>query len=188
MRNRALAALLVACAMARGAGAGAAEPTSPRVEVHARALVPGEPVRVVVESTALLASVEGTFIDRPLDFIRDVRGRWLAWGVIPLGRAAGPAQVRVSARTADGAPARASRTIEILPTRFPTQKLDVESKFVTPPPEVEARIADERKRLAAVYATTSAGPPAARPFLAPVQGPPTSTFGARRIFGPLRGG
>ena len=157
-----------------------------RIEVRARELVPGEPLRIVVESPLSLARVDGSFLDRNLAFVREktLEGgeRWLAWGVVPLGRGAGRELLEISARASDGVPSHASRTLEIRAKRFPTQQLDVESKFVTPPTEVEARIANERKQLAAIYTTTTVPAPATHPFTRPIAGEPTSTFGARRIF------
>jgi murein DD-endopeptidase MepM/ murein hydrolase activator NlpD len=76
----------------------------------------------------------------------------------------------------------ASADIAIERRVFPEQRLDVEEKFVTPPPEVEQRIARETERLSAVYAARRAAAPPGRAFVRPVSGQPTGVFGTRRIF------
>ena len=159
-----------------------------RVEIRARETAPGEPVRVVVRTKEPLASLVGSFLDRPLFFVEDPSPgaapgtSWSAWAVVELDRRPGKALVEASGATRAGGTVRGSAVVRVKDKEFPTQRLDVEPKYVTPPPEVEARIAAERKRLGEVYARRSAGAPPPGPFRRPVDGEPTSPFGARRIF------
>jgi len=175
--------LFAAVLPTRAAGAPAVE-----IRILARSVAPGEAVRILVDSKDSLASLGGTFADQPLFFLRHepeapARGRevWSAWSLVDLGVKPGSRQVEVIGRTVPGRRVHATRTIRVLRKEFPTQRLEVESRYVTPPPEAEARISRERELLAAVYATRSVLRPLSSPFLPPVPGDSTSTFGARRI-------
>jgi murein DD-endopeptidase MepM/ murein hydrolase activator NlpD len=64
---------------------------------------------------------------------------------------------------------------------FPTRRLKVDEKFVTPPPEVEARIRSEAVRLAAIFGTETGARLWVGAFLAPVDADPVSSFGKRSI-------
>ena len=158
------------------------------VQVKARAFEPGEPVRVVARAEAPLTGVDGTLRGRPLDFTPvapDASGAsatWSAWGVLDLDWPAGDVTVDVTGRPAAGAPLSASRVVRLAKKAFPTSELKVESKYVNPPKDVEARIEREQAKLARVYASRREVAPAEAPFVRPVSGEPTSVFGARRVY------
>ncbi len=124
--------------------AGAVEEPSLEVRVLSRSLAPGEAVHVLVDSRVALASVGGRFLDRPLFFVRRPdsdrleRGgeRWLAWSLVDLDRRAGPGTVEVVGRTAEGQEVHGARSVRVLRKRFPTDRVEVESRYVTPPAEV----------------------------------------------------
>jgi len=84
--------------------------------------------------------------------------------------------------TADGRTAVGRLQIAVQPKEFPTEELTVASKYVSPPEEVQQRLARERRKLAEIYALRSPYPPPAQPFARPVPGKPTSIFGTRRLF------
>ncbi len=158
------------------------------IRILARSLAPGEAVRIFVHSEDPLDSLEGTFADQPLFFLRhepeaptQARELWSAWSLVDLESKPGLGKVQVVGHAVSGARAHAVKTVRLLGREFPTQRLKVEPKYVTPPPEVEERISRERQRLAAVYATRRVLPPLSSPFLPPVPGKPTSRFGTRRI-------
>jgi murein DD-endopeptidase MepM/ murein hydrolase activator NlpD len=180
---------VVACALAlawQGAPAVATGVVPLEVELRARALGPGEPVRVVVTAAQPLDSLEGEFLGEPVFFVRETGSggdeRWTGWAMIGLEEEAGLGVLELRGRTPAGRPAAATRAVTIEPHAFPEETLTVAPKYVEPPAEVRARIARERKKLKAIYATRRAVAPAARPFVRPVPGEPTSPFGTRRIF------
>jgi len=179
--------LLLLLGAATGATRGASEPDL-EIRVLARSIVPGEAARVLVASREPLVSLRGTFAGRALFFQRHEpwlppqdRELWSAWSVVDLGAKPGSRRVEIAGRAVSGKKVHATRTVRVLPKEFPTQRLRVESRYVTPPSEAEERIAREREHLAAVYATCTPIPPVSRPFLAPVPGSPSSPFGTRRI-------
>lgn len=152
------------------------------VDVRARALVPGDLVRVDVGAPAPLARVSGTLRGAALDFVPACEdgatpcATWSAWEALDIDWTPGPLELVVDA---DGQ--RVTRTLTLAAKSFPTQELKVEGKFVEPPKAAQARIAREQKELAAVYARRTPLPPPAD-WRRPVGGEPTGVFGARRVF------
>lgn len=144
------------------------------VQVHARELAPGEPVRVVVAGTATAPA--GTFRGAPIAFSRGEAG-WYGWAVVPLDAKAGPATLEV--RSGDET---ARKELRIAAKKFPEQRLKVDEKYVSPSKAQQERIEREKKRLDAIYAKRTEGPAPVEPFVRPVPGEPTSAFGLRRFF------
>lgn len=148
----------------------------------------GEPIRILVSSVAPLSRVEGRagaqdlfFV--PLDASEDGGARgWSAWAVVEMEAKAGVRRVDVSGIGADGVRAVGHAELTIRRRTFPTQKLDVEPRYVEPPPEVRSRIEVERRKLADIHARRTPLRPVRHPFVLPVAGPPTSAFGLRRVF------
>jgi len=184
--------------LARAIGAGAlvalawgspcsATPLVPlEIELRARSMGPGEPVRVIATAAEPLASLEGSFLDEPVFFVRESTSdggeRWTGWTMIALDREAGLASVDLRGRTRSGRAAAATRAVTVEPNTFPEEMLTVAPRYVEPPAEVRERLARERKKLGGIYAHRRDVPPSNRAFVRPVPGEPTSTFGTRRIF------
>jgi len=153
-----------------------------RIELYARALAPGEPVRVLVRSDGGVTDLTLTFLSRPVALAADPDARRLTgWTAVPLDAPSGPGALEVG-WTIAGQPHRHSATVKIEARDFPEQRLKVESRYVAPPPDVTRRIEEERRLLEALWARRERPTTAPRPFVRPVPGPPTGTFGARRIF------
>jgi len=157
------------------------------VELRARALVPGEPVRIVVTSPEALASVEGTFLGEKIVMVRTGAAgpdgeHWSGWAMVALDQGAGPTAVEVTGAIADGRVAAGRLDVTVEAKEFPKEELSVASKYVSPPPEVQERLKRERAKLRKVYAMRTTTPPPGEPFEKPVPGDPTSIFGTRRIF------
>ncbi len=174
-------------AIAAAAALGAAPATGPApltIEIHAREIAPGEPVRIVVGGPDDLVEVSGTFLGRDLAFVRedDRNGdRWDAWGVVDLDRAPGTVAIEARGALRDGRLAAGTRAVEIAAKRFPEEVLEVAPKYVEPPEAVKERLARERARVAAIYALRTPRL-AFAPFVRPLKGEPTSIFGTRRLF------
>jgi len=165
--------------------AAAALAPAPEVVLRARALEPGEIVRVDVSSgTCALAAPKARFLEEQVAFAASgpEKTSWSGWLVIPLDRGPGSVDVVVESACADGSNRQEVRhAIDVLPKAFTEQKLDVESKYVNPPKAALARIEKEKKRLGAIYARRTPIPASASAFVMPVPGDPTSEFGSRRI-------
>lgn len=165
------------------------------ISVRARALAPGEAVRILVRAAAKrpvgaagepagapLTSASGNFLGGTLSFVPvGSRGEWSAWAVVGFDEKPGARSLVIDAEDGTGRSLHASREIRISAKRFPTEKLTVKEEYVEPPPEVAERIAAETKRLAALYATRTASALTGAPFGRPVPGEQLGIFGARRI-------
>jgi len=157
------------------------------VDVKARGIRPGEPVRIEVTSPAPLRSLQGEFLGREVFMVR-TRSQpggeetWSGWSMIDLDGKPGPAAVDVSGVAADGRRVVGTRAVTVEDFSFPEEALKVASGYVEPPPDVQARLARERKRIAAVYESRIPRAAVTRPFVRPVPGDSTSVFGTRRTF------
>ncbi|HEX5044494.1 MAG TPA: M23 family metallopeptidase [Candidatus Polarisedimenticolaceae bacterium] len=152
------------------------------IELHARALAPGEPVRVVVRARAEAQDLGVTFLGQPVALEPATEtGTFRGWAAVPLDARAGAGEVEMGWSRA-GAPQRETRTVTIEKRTFPEQHLKVESRYVEPPPEVTRRIEAERTRLRGVWAGRAPAAVPLHPFLRPVPGKPTGIFGERRFF------
>ncbi|MDH3285950.1 MAG: M23 family metallopeptidase [Acidobacteriota bacterium] len=156
------------------------------LRVLSRAPVPGEPLRVVVRSAEPLASLTVRLLDRDVFMSRfgseDGAEIWTGWGIVDLTQEPTTSTVDAHGVTESGREAIGSRAFVVEAKEFPVENLSVSGKYVTPSPEAEARLAEEREKLAGVYASRSPIPPLAAPFARPVPGEPTSVFGTRRLF------
>jgi murein DD-endopeptidase MepM/ murein hydrolase activator NlpD len=135
------------------------------IEIGARSIAPGEPVRVHV--------VAGRSADAE---------RWSGWTMVGLDQPPGVAVLEVSGRSRSGRAVAGTRALTIAPREFPRETLTVAPKYVEPPEEVRERLARERAKLAAIYASPTYDEPTVGPFVRPVPGPSTSVFGTRRYF------
>jgi murein DD-endopeptidase MepM/ murein hydrolase activator NlpD len=163
-----------------------AAPSSTALEViaHARAMVPGEPVRIVVRSPERLSGARATFLgaDVPLVRVAASTEAWCGFATIDLDRGPGTAAIEVTGTTANGEVVSGSLAVTVEAKKFPEQRLKVDEKFVSPPPAAQKRIEREKKMLDEVYATRTDRVPPAAPFVRPVPGQPSSPYGSRRVF------
>ncbi len=187
-RTPLLAALLLLLA---AGGASASGPAPVAVAVRARAVAPGEPIRIVVRADEPLAELSGRFLGAAVFFARDGAAggegatggeTWSGWAAVPLDRKAGAATIDLAGRTAAGAEVVGAHAVTIEKRVFPEERLKVEPKYAEPPKEVQARIERERQELGAIYARRRAVPPPGAAFVKPVPGGATGIFGARRAF------
>lgn len=182
-------ALLLALALSAPPDAQASPPPLPvSLTVRARAVAPGEPVRIVVRATEPLSELSGRFLGATVFLTREAPAgadgaeTWSGWAAVPLGQKAGAATIDLTGRTASGAEVAGAHAVRIEKRTFPEERLKVEPKYASPPPEVQARIERERQELAAIYARRRAVPPPPAAFVKPVPGDATGIFGARRVF------
>jgi murein DD-endopeptidase MepM/ murein hydrolase activator NlpD len=179
-----LEATLVLCAGTVLLSSSATLPLT--IDVRARAVAPGEPLRILVAADPAVESLEGSLLGVPIALRRlpspDGAGRWAGWAMIGLLQEAGIAAIEVQGRTGDGRFVAGTVAITIAERPFPTEELTVAPSYVEPPAEVRERLARERKQLAELYGERRAAPLQRAAFLRPVPGEQTSVFGTRRVF------
>lgn len=151
------------------------------LQVAARSFQPGEPVLVLLENVPEASDLRGSFLDHTFPLLPAGEHRWSGWTLIPLDAEVETQQLLQVDWTTDGVPFHQELSVTIRSKEFPEESLKVASKYVTPDPEVEARLAKERAELKEIYELRT-DLLHHSPFLRPVPGKPTSVFGTRRIF------
>jgi len=181
LHTLALIAALAGCVQAED------RPPVLTIDVRARAIAPGEPLRVEVASSGPLRTLAGEFLGASVHFVRmessETSERWSGWAMVRLDQASGAAAIELRAEDAQGRVVPGTHAVTIVPKKFPEERLEVAERFVKPPPrEVQERIDRERERTKAIYERRRDAPALREPFVRPVPGEPTSTFGTRRLF------
>jgi murein DD-endopeptidase MepM/ murein hydrolase activator NlpD len=162
-------ALVAFVALAASAPAERERATALPARVH-----PGDAFLVLVPGAkgpphAAIAGHELTFFE--------IHDGYAAVGALPVETPAGLEQVKVDAEEG----AALELDIEVLPSQFPHERIEVDRGFVEPrPPEVEARIADDRAALARAFAQPSSPPLFADGFGLPRRDRITGRFGVER--------
>jgi murein DD-endopeptidase MepM/ murein hydrolase activator NlpD len=153
------------------------------VSQQARAIQPGEVVRLVVTPTQPVTSLHGRLGDVRVPFWRS--GSGAAWeGLVGIDVETAPGERRLALHAAapDGTTVVVEHVLQVAPKTFRERQLKVDPRFSDPPPAMLPRIRAEAKRLEALFDDAScAGPPAIR-FAAPSADPQSSPFGSRSIY------
>ena len=178
---------MLACLMISGVAPpvtqeGTAAVCAVRILQRARALQPGEVVLLTIESPTPQTHVEAVIFGKTFPFFADSEGRtWVGLVGIDLETAAGTYTVKVQHADRLGKTQVCDHPLRIRSKDFPTRKLTVDEKFVTPPQEVLGRIEREGKRVASIFAAVCERRYWWGAFSAPVPGPSISSFGKRNI-------
>lgn len=160
---------------------GASQGSTISVSAAARAIQPGEVVRLTIDTTIPLTRVGVEAFDTTFQPFRVSDTRWQVLVGVDLDVA--PGRHTVSIVGVDSKQTfTTTRTLIVEPGKFRTRHLTVEPRYVDPPPEVTARIIDEAARLNAIWAADSPERLWAGIFEAPVPDAPNSAFGSRSVF------
>lgn len=154
------------------------------VSAEARATQPGELVVLKIDTAGIRGEVREVRVrafDRDIPAFRVLEHEWHALVGIDLGVRPGTYQAVVEA-TGSGTAEQAVQELDVLPKSFRTRRLSVDDAFVTPPPSVAERIAEEGRLLEHVWASSARTPLWTGPFVRPVADPANSAFGTRSIF------
>ena len=163
------------------AGVLAAQAPALDVSISARALQPGELVVLTLGLPEPAGAVHVRAFDRDWPVFADDERTWRAVIGIDLDVAPGDhaASIRVDSRAGTS---RRTETLAVTAKTFPTRRLTVDSAFVDPPADVQARIASEAAELSRLWQSSSTKPLWTGPFLPPVPHEANSAFGTRSIF------
>ena len=175
--RRPLAAILfTSLAHAQLGAQGTGPPLS--LTLSSQSTRPGDIVLVDVPGTIDAGPLAGTVFGRPIafDYVPD-RGVWEGLAGVDLD--AKPGNYRMRVETADGR--SLTHSVRVLPRIFAVRHLTVPADFVNPPPEALARIARDGQVTEAIFARVTPRRWAGS-FLLPVDGKPTSNFGARSYY------
>jgi murein DD-endopeptidase MepM/ murein hydrolase activator NlpD len=186
--RRIVSALALSLALALAAPAAAPRPAAARPRAKAAPTAafrpaqarPGDPV--VLEVRGLASRPHGELAGRELEFHPRGAGVWRAIAGLPLEQLPGPLDVELRAGPPDSAPVARAR-LEVVPPRFRETRLAVPPRYVEPPPpEVEARIAEDRAAFLAAFDQPPSPPLFRGRFRAPRQAAVTGRFGDLRTF------
>ena len=152
-----------------------------QVTQRARALTPGEVVLVTVRPSSPLTELRGEWAGETLVFYQSEGTRWQGLVPIDLATRAGRYVLTLRARTADGRELTHDHRITVATRTFPTRRITVEEKFATPPDDILPRIKREQAEAEAVFRRAPEERLWREPFVVPVPGKATSSFGRRSI-------
>lgn len=142
---------------------------------------PGDVLSALVTAPADVVSVGATWQDAAVPFARLADGRWHALVGIDIDAAPGAAPLRVSAARKSGPGLTLAHDVEIVAKPFRTRRIRVNPKFVTPPKSALPRIADDARRLQAIFAAPLAERLWQAAAVRPVEGVAVSGFGVRSV-------
>ena len=153
----------------------------PRVEFYSRASAQGEALLIVVRG--LPRAPRGRFLGQPLSFVPGRNGDHLAIAGIDLEAAAGSTHLELDMLDETDTPHLWSSEVRVERKKFPTQKLQVDDRYVQLAPADERRSEQEALRLKRLFAQVSEPLLAKSRFSAPIPGALSGgRFGERRIF------
>ena len=181
MRALLLCTALVTTAQQRPGPLPGVAPTL-AVSLTARAVQPGEVVRVDAMAAAPLTGVRVSVFGRSIVSARDGAGTWRALVGIDLETPPGDYPLVVEALLPSGVAATERRVLSVVDKEFPTRTLRVDPRFVTPPAAVRPRIAAEAAHLAVLFGGEDAEPAWPGLLGLPIEGTVVSGFGVRSVF------
>jgi murein DD-endopeptidase MepM/ murein hydrolase activator NlpD len=152
------------------------------VNVTARAMQPGEVVRLDITSIRLVNSLTVQAFDRNIAAARVGQGAWLALIGIDLDVTAGEYPVTIDVNYGDGTRTVHEQGLTVGAKEFPTRQLLVAPQFVNPPPSAQHRIDRERRHLGALFRAVEPEPRWAGSFLRPIEVSVVSGFGVRSVY------
>lgn len=155
-----------------------------QISHRARASAPGEVVLVDIRTRAdraTLQEVQAQWLSQTVLFYQVETGWWQGLAPVDVAIAAGRYTLRVRARATDGRTLEQAYLITIAPRTFPARRITVAPKFVDPPADELPRIEAERKAAEAIFAHQTRERLWSQPFVVPVPGTATSSFGRRTI-------
>lgn len=142
---------------------------------------PGDVLAAFVTAPQDVVAVSASWRDAVVPFAHLVDGRWHALVGIDIDTAPASIPLRVSAARRSGPGLTLAHTVEVVAKPFRTRRIRVNPKFVTPPKSVLPRIADDNKRLQAIFAAPLGERLWRDGAVRPVEGVAVSGFGVRSV-------
>jgi murein DD-endopeptidase MepM/ murein hydrolase activator NlpD len=177
-----LAAGLAAAALGGWAGQTQAPAPGPVVRLSYRALQPGEPILVVLESGRTVRSAAVTFLERTADLRPGPQKQaFMAFLGIDVQTKPGPYVLTVTVHRADGSVEKIRKDLLVVERKFPSTKLTLDPNYVTPPASVRDRIKREAELIALAMSVVTPEWLGDGPFVVPNPAPSWSNFGQRRL-------
>ena len=130
-----------------------------------------------------ITSADGEWLGRKIQFFPSHdHHAWLALAGVDVEAAAGPSTLTLHLHTANNTTHDITQSIDVHPAHYRTGILTVSPKFVSPGPDELKQIEADSKIKQEAFASSATEPLWSGSFHAPVQSPPTDSFGTRRTF------
>jgi len=167
---------------APGGAAGTAA-SEMQITHQARSLQPGEVVLLKARSQKPLRRLTAAAFGRQFPLFSDEKS--LVWtGIVGIDLETKPGRqvVKLQGTATDGRTVLAEDTLTVTSRSFPTRRLTVDEKFVSPPQRMLARIREESARVQAIFNTVTPRRYWSGAFSLPVPGSVISAFGKRSVY------
>jgi murein DD-endopeptidase MepM/ murein hydrolase activator NlpD len=191
MRAGVLAAVLACSGLAAagpgsgqktGQASGPAQAAGPTIRLSYRALQPGEPILVVLDSDGTVRSARVSLLGQTAELAPASDGRsFLAFIGIDVQAKAGSAVLTAELVKAGGTLEKVTKELLIVERKFPSTKLTLKPEYVTPPASVQARIKREAELIALATSVVTPKWLGDGPFIPPHDAPSWGNFGQRRL-------
>ena len=164
------------------AGQTAPQPPGPVLRLSYRALQPGEPVLVVLESDGSVRSASVSFLGETAE-LEPIDGGAASFALVGIDVQArtGPAVMTVRIVKRGGVLENVRKELLIAERKFPSTRLQLKPEYVTPPASVQARIKREAELMALALSVVTPDWLGDGPFVLPHGAPSWSNFGQRRL-------
>ncbi len=155
-----------------------------QVSHRARSLQPGEVVLVEVQSSERVDRIVGIIFDQEVPFEVGegvAPAHW--WGLVGLDLEVSPGEyvLQLDAFRQGRPIGKTQYSLQVEKKDFPTRRLTLPKRFVSPPEEALGRIRKESRRISALFGDFTPERRWKGPFDRPTEGAPTSSFGKRSI-------
>lgn len=157
------------------------QPREISVRAAARAMQPGEVVRLTIDTSSPVEALTVSVFGTTFPSFRVDETSWQALVGIDLDVQPGVHTISIVATDARGV-RTTTRTLEVKAKQFPTRRLTVEPRYVEPPASVTDRIVAEARRLSAIWTADSPVRFWDGAFAPPVSDRANSAFGSRSVF------
>jgi murein DD-endopeptidase MepM/ murein hydrolase activator NlpD len=153
------------------------------INLEYRSIQPGEVVRVILKSRRQIKRAYVIFNEEKYEMAKDIdQEAMLAFVGLDLNIKPGTYFIKILVQSQDGNTDHHPKEILVLPKEFPTTKLWVDERFVTPPNEVLERIRRESELIRTIYSVYTPQWLGEGVFILPSSGEPDANFGEKRIF------
>ena len=153
-----------------------------KITERSRAHHPGEVLRITLSTTIQFSDVSIEGWGRKFLAFKQEGEDWEALVGIDLSAKPGDYQLKIQGVSQAGPNYSQTLDLKVEVKEFPTRRLTVDPKFVSPPQEQLARIRRESRLLSSIFSKASGRPQWSDGFLSPVPGAANSGFGKRSIF------
>ncbi|MBE3112866.1 MAG: M23 family metallopeptidase [Acidobacteria bacterium] len=159
-----------------------AQATGPVIRLAYRALQPGEPIVVFLETDGTAKSASVTFLGRTVDLRPALGGRSVfAFLGIDLQAKPGSHTMIIKVRKAGGTIETIRKELLVSEKEFPFTKLQLKREYVTPPAAALERIKREAELVALATSVVTPEWLGDGPFALPHDAPNWANFGQRRL-------